>query len=491
MKKPTGLRASFILTILLGLASSVSAEVESDCRQSWGQKHSKYQAKRSGGKDLTFGARGLEFQTVNLAPDEQRKFHFGVRTPGILRIRNAGKDLFDATLHLTPNAQRELERAVSLGTLKKGHTVSVPVGPGEYFVSIQEQGEFEESECPPLSYRVEATLIAAGKQVAKLLAQPFSDETKLKPLPTPTPIEVTLSALNPEPKFALELKKPSLVEVSLAKDSNRSVELLLNGAPQGKRLRTLSLWSSSFSLKRPDGVPIDRVHAANFTLRVVPFQGEEERIFDSLPEKAKVEVLGRVAAKLVFKNLSPVDFKKVTLRFAPTFQTAQTPPGMTLDVQSGRPTWTKSFDGWKAFEEKVIDFGVLVPSIRQVESYHLSVFVIALEAQGGPVQVTSEHLLKAEVALSKTAKVSSPQLGQAVEQANTVEHPDYESQLKIPVMANCWKKHAQNNEAFQKCQGLVLQWRDRCSATHQVTTSEFVECVRKGLQGEAPELLKR
>lgn len=164
---------------------------------------------------------------------------------------------------------------------------------------------------------------------------------------------------------------------------------------------------------------------------------------------------------------------------------------VVMEVGRGRQAWAKTFDGWRAGEEKIVDLGTLFPRVQQIQKYSLCVDAISVEARSSPIRVTSERLLSEEISLDELARVSSPERSLAVDQANTIEHPDYLTQLKLPVMTNCAKKYPQYGEPFQECQGLIFKWRNRCATVERVTTPAFVECVRKGLKGEAPELLER
>lgn len=477
---------SVIILVFLPVSPSINADESGDC------SISNYKAKRLGSSDLSPDSRPLAIRTRNLAQQVERTLRFTVLAPGLLHLSNAGQNPFDARILLLPGSGRSSERGASVGTIEKGKTVLVAVIPGKYELIIDEGGEVEESSCPPLSYHAVVKLLKSEANLASLLGGPWHDRVNLDATLQPQTYQATLAALNPEQLFIADVKKPSLVEIALTKSTSPKARLLLNGEPTGGRVRVLVGNYVYFSLIREDGLPFDRVDVASITIRALPFQGEQ--IFESVPEKAEVEILNRVAAKLVLKNLAPLDFRKVTLVFEPTFDGARTPPGMTAMVgRYGRPAWSKTFADWKSGEEKTVDFGVLFPRVQETQQYFLSMVVTELEAQGGDFQrkESSEYLFKADISLSETAKIASPKTTLAVEQANTVEHPDYETQLKLPVMTNCVKKHPNFDESFQKCQGIVFKWRNHCSATLRVTTPAFVECVRKGVMSEAPELLKR
>jgi hypothetical protein len=441
---------------------------------------------------------GLVFDTLNLASDEERSLGFTVQKPGRLQIRNSGTHPFESRLHALIGPTQKSEHSLGLGTIDIGKVVIVPVVPGNYRIRLQESGDYEEPMCPPISLR------AAISMAPPMTTLAWADQTKIPASPKAIGYKTTLSAMNPEPGFFMNLTKPSYVEVKLTDGgaSRPKILLLPNGQPQGAIYRRSIVGDGrySFGFERAEGLPLDRVDTVNFTARAIPLLGE--RIFESVPEKSEVEVLDRVTAKIVFKNLAPLDFRKVTLVFGPFFKGAAMPAGMSARTVYGRPAWAKTFDEWKAGEEKTVDFGVLFPRINQIQSYVLTVFVTTsethhtviattLDTPHGPIPIKSEHVLRGEISLTKLAKSSLPKKRLAIDQANTVEHPDYESQLKIPVMTNCSKKFPQYGEPFEKCQGLVFKWRNHCSATHIVTTSIFVDCVRKGLEREAPDLLKR
>ena len=477
---------SVIAFIYLLATSSLNAQESSEC------SFPTYKAKRSGPTNLSPDSHFLKINTMNHAQEKERTLRFAVLAPGRLHLRNAGKNSFDAHLSLLSSSGRSSYRGAFFGTVAKGKTVMMPVIPGDYEVRIGESGEIEELTCPPLLYQADVKLMAPDAMLAPLLRGPWPDKTKLAASPQTKTYQTTLATLNPRPIFFVDVEKPSLIEIALTKNSSPQTRLHLEGTTTARLVRVIVWRSVYFSLTREDGLPFDRVDIASFTIKAIPFQGE--RIFEWVPKKAEVNVLDRVAAKLVLKNLASLDFRKVTLVFEPIFKGAQTPPGMTaMEIGKGRPAWSKTFAHWKAGEEKIVDFGVLFPRIKQTGDYSLNMGLTTLEAQDGPVLRTeeSEFIFREQISLSEMAKSASPKMALALEQANTVEHPDYETQLKIPVMTNCAKKYPQYGQSFQECQGLIFKWRNHCSASHSVTTLAFVECVRKGLQDAAPELLKR